>query len=102
DELVLVVRACDPGQRPDFRIRELAFGERTADRRQGFQRMRDPHLLARGAERDIAAVVQPLGAAREAPSEPAHALVEAADEHEEVIGRGVDAESSLSTRPETP
>src|SRR5690606_3321092 len=52
--------------------------------------MLDPHFLACGAQGYIAAVVQLLGAALESPSEPARALVEAADEDEQIVGRGID------------
>src|SRR5690606_24069768 len=55
-------------------------------------------LLARRALRDVAAVVEPFGAALEAPLEPAGALVEAADEDEKVVRRGVDPGGEIDDR----
>src|SRR5690606_35419475 len=53
--------------------------------------MRHADLLARGAQADVASPVQPLGTGLERPAAPAGPLVEAADEHEEIVSRGVDA-----------
>src|SRR5690606_11196220 len=91
EQLVLVLPARHRRQGPHLRIGQRALGKRPADRRQCLQRVRHPHLLARGAQADVAAPVQPLGAGLEAPREPAPALVEATDQHQQIVSGGVDA-----------
>ena len=91
EQRVLVVTISDARQCANFRIGQLAAREGRADGRQRLQRVRDPHFLAGRVQAQIAAPGEPLGAVGEAPLEPAAALVEAADEHQQVVGRGVDA-----------
>jgi hypothetical protein len=43
--------------------------------------------------------VQPFGTALEAPAEPTGALVEATDEHEQIVGAGVDTPSERHDGP---
>src|SRR5690606_16305606 len=64
---------------------------RPRDRGQGLHSVRDPDFLTRSALRNVATIVQPLGAVLEAPLEPSGALIEAAHQHQEIMGRGVDA-----------
>ena len=82
------LRRSDAGQRADFRIRQLAAGERAGQQRQRAERQRDANALAGGAGIEADAPRQPRGARTEAVG-PAAARVEFSDEIEEVRRRGV-------------
>jgi hypothetical protein len=61
EQLLLVPRLGDPGQRPYLGVRELAAGKGLVDQRQLDETPRDPHVLARRPRRQCAAPGQPLG-----------------------------------------
>ena len=52
--------------------------------------MCQPHLLARGAECDAAAPVEPVGAALEVPARPGRGFIEPADQLEETEFCGIE------------
>src|SRR5690606_1798538 len=60
--------------------------------------MRNADFLPRGVHADAAPPMQPLRAGRERPREPAGALVETTNEHEELVRRGIDSRGEANDR----
>ena len=87
----LVLRRRHAAQRAYLGVRQLARREGARDLRQVEQRRSNAHLLARGADRDAALHVQPLGAVVELPCLPALPDVELAHQLEERVLLRVDA-----------
>ena len=77
------------GDGAHLRVGDGAAPQRLAQPRQLRQGVGDAHLLAGGARREADAPAQPVGAGGEAF--PAVALVELADEDEQLVGGGLDA-----------
>ena len=82
-------RRRDPRHGADLRVRDPAPPQRVGDLRQRRQRMRDAHILPRGAGRQVRAPAQPLRVRRGAG--PALQFVEAADPDQQFVDGGVDA-----------
>jgi hypothetical protein len=61
EQLLLVARLGDPGQRPHLGVRQLTTREGRVDQRQLVQAARDAHVLACRSRRQRAAPGQPLG-----------------------------------------
>jgi hypothetical protein len=85
----LVLRRGCSGERANLRVADAPRTEGSIDQRKIGERMRDPHLLPRGAGREPDAPRQPLRARGRALHGPAAEIVEAAEEHEEAMGGGV-------------
>ena len=81
--------SCHAGDGAHLRVGDGAAPQRLAQPRQLRQGVGDAHLLAGGARREADAPAQPVGAGGEAF--PAVALVELADEDEQLVGGGLDA-----------
>ena len=80
-------RGGDPGQGPDFRIRQPPGGEPGPDHRQVPQRPRDPDLLTGGAGCQLALPRQPRRARRQLPRLPPPPRIEVTDQQQEPAGR---------------
>ena len=77
-------------ERAHLRVRQLATLHAGAHERQRRERAGHAHLLARGAEIDPRAPMQPVRAREEAVV-PAGARVELGEQHEQVVGGGMEA-----------
>ena len=86
----LVLGSGDAGQRPDLGVGNRPALHRGAHARERRQRVGDADLLAGGAEGDARAPVQPVRTRGEAIV-PARALVELAQQHEQLVGGGMQA-----------
>ena len=89
----LVVRRRHPRQRAHLGIGDPPAPHRVAQQRQPAERARHPHLLAGRPERQPGAPVQPVRARHE--TAPAALLVEGEDQHQQLVGRGLDARGEL-------
>jgi hypothetical protein len=72
----------DPGERPDFGVRELAGRKRPVDERQLGERAGDSHPLVRRSAAEPGPPRQPRRAASRSRDRPTAALVEAAEQGE--------------------
>ena len=90
---LLVLRRGHPRDRAHLRVRDLAAAHGVAQLRQLAEGARHAHVLAGSPQREPGPPAQPLGA-REA-TVPAVPLVELADEHEQLVGGGLDAGRQL-------
>ena len=84
----LVGRRGHAGERADLGVGNRAALHGGADERKRRQRVRHAHLLAGGTEVDAGSPVQPVRARRE-PAGPARALVELAQQHQQLVGGGM-------------
>ncbi len=80
-------RGGDPGQGPDFRIRQPPGGEPGPDDGQVPQRAGDPDLLTGGARRQLALPRQPRRTRRQFPRLPPPPGIEVTDQQQEPAGR---------------
>ncbi len=94
EELGFVRGGCHAGQRTHLRVGELAALHGGAQAREGGQGAGDAHLLARGPQIESGAPVEPVAARVEALVPPL-ALVELADQDQQLVGGGLDAGRQL-------
>jgi len=85
----------DPRDRAHLRVADGAPPERIVDERQPTQRPRHANPLARGAQVESDAPVEPVRAGERTVCRPARAFVEAADEGQEPMLGGVDVGGDL-------
>ena len=90
DEVGLVLRRGDPGQRPELGVAELAPGRGGGEQRQSLQRPGNPYLLACGVGVDAAGPAQPVGTGQRPLVGPHAPTVELGDEGEEAPSGSVD------------
>jgi len=83
-----------PRERPDLGVREIALRQRLGQERQGPKGASHTDPLARGAQVEAHAPVQPVGARAESIV-PAALQIELADEIEQVAGRGLQVDREL-------
>jgi hypothetical protein len=98
EQLLLVVRGGDAGQGADLGVGDAAVAHGLGEARQVAEGAGDADMLAGWAEGEAGAPAEPVGAGAETPMEvavPALALVELADEGEELVGGGGDLGGEL-------
>ena len=90
EEIVLVLRRGDAGERPDLGVAQLALRERLGKQRQLRQRPSDADFLPGGMGIDAAGPREPVGAGQRPLGGPDLAAVELGDEGEKPVRGGMD------------